>query len=54
VGYRFGISSIGHSVPVFTNTNERIVVLSCFGDTANLEANAGTLGVGEKFILNNI
>ena len=47
VGNRLEIESMGHSISVFTQINERVVVLSCFGDLAGFNAIAGTLGVSE-------
>jgi len=46
-GFRFELNSMGRSNSVITEINERIVVLSCFGDFAQFDEIAVTLRTSE-------
>jgi len=44
IGTKIEIESMGHSVSVFTEVNERVVVLSCFGELGLFDQITATLG----------
>ncbi|MHC4432579.1 MAG: META domain-containing protein [Planctomycetota bacterium] len=46
-GTRFEVESMGRSLSLVTEVNERVVVLTCFGDLAPFDQIAVTLGAGE-------
>jgi heat shock protein HslJ len=46
-GTRFEVDSMGRSLSLFTEVNERVVVLTCFGELAPFDQIAVTLGAGE-------
>jgi heat shock protein HslJ len=46
-GIRREVVSMGPSISVYTEVNERAVVLTCFGEFALFDEIAGTLGAGE-------
>ena len=41
------VESMGPSISLFTEINERTVVLTCFGESAPFDEIAGTLGATE-------
>jgi hypothetical protein len=47
LGIRMEVESMGSSISLFTEINERTVVLTCFGDFALFDEIAGTLGATE-------
>jgi hypothetical protein len=47
IGTKIEIESMGHSVSVFAEINERVVVLSCFGELDLFDQIAATLGTSK-------